>query len=515
MKIAARGEALRLGVLVLVLAGFTLAGIVLRLGDLGDRPLHADEATGARLVADRLEKSDYQFDPTHYHGPMLTAAAAVWSGWWNQNDWRSLEVGTLRQVVGWSGVGVVMLAGGLVGFGWRRLVAMALVSTSPFLVYYSRMFIHEPLLVFFSSIALLGLVIASSCKAWRAWAALLVGVGVGGMAVTRETFVVSLLAWSAAGTLWIWRSGGLNEKDLKANSRLWAFPAVGAIFLSAAMVFWFYSSGGSHPAGVIDFFRTYLVYETGAGHGKPWFYYLEMLAWPKHQAGGWWSEGGLLLIALTLYWPGCGKNPLSRRLRFFLEAGLMHLAIFSLLSYKTPWLAMLGWFHICLAAAGALTLWLVHLTSRRIFPFLITGGVLLSLLVFQYQQASLAVGRLATDSRNPYAYVPTSRDVASIAPLIRDLQVIGEGADVVPVVGTQYWPLPWYLRECGTVGYWPEWEDELQQWPILILLPTSPEAASAIESSHVLLPKGLRHEFPVTIAVEQSLWNRYLEDPEL
>jgi uncharacterized protein (TIGR03663 family) len=507
----AAGGALRMVVISLLLAAFVVAGILLRVGDLGERPLHADEATGARIVGDRLEQSDYQFDPTHYHGPLLTAVAAVWSDWSGQRDWRSLEIATLRQVVAWSGVAVVLLAAVFIGRGWQRLVAMALVSTSPFLIYYSRMFIHEPLLVLFGALSLSGLLFCLGTNPRRGWAALLFGLGVGGMAATRETFVVSLFAWSLAGLLWVWREHGLHRKAIRQGARSWLAPALGAAGFTGLIIFWSYSSGGSHPAGVIDFFRTYFVYETVAGHEKPWWFFWEILVWPKHEAGRWWTEGGMLVLALTLYLPALGRNALVLRSRFFLEAGVLHLVVYSMISYKTPWLAMLGWFHVVLACAGALLLW----AGRQPLGCRLGAGVLLlTLLSFHYRQAENGVGRLASDARNPYAYVPTSRDIESIAPLVIELQSLSEVSRPVAVIGSQYWPLPWYLRECGPVGYWPEWNPDLANWPLIIVLPTAPAAFQALESSHVLLPKGLRHEFPAAIAVEKALWDRYLNQPK-
>ena len=50
-------------------------GIFLRFDDLSSRPFHADEATGARITAKRMEKDGGTFDPKHYHGPLLADLA--------------------------------------------------------------------------------------------------------------------------------------------------------------------------------------------------------------------------------------------------------------------------------------------------------------------------------------------------------------------------------------------------------------------------------------------------------
>ena len=71
------------------------------------------------------------------------------------------------------------------------------------MVYYSRYYIHEMLLVFFSFIALIA--------GWRYWQtrkirwSLLCGVSVGCMATTKETFVITLIAAGLAlATNWGW-----------------------------------------------------------------------------------------------------------------------------------------------------------------------------------------------------------------------------------------------------------------------------------------------------------------------
>ena len=52
-------------------AAVVVAGAALRLVDLGNRPMHCDEAVHAVKFGRLLEHDDYVYDPREYHGPSL------------------------------------------------------------------------------------------------------------------------------------------------------------------------------------------------------------------------------------------------------------------------------------------------------------------------------------------------------------------------------------------------------------------------------------------------------------
>src|SRR5690606_714836 len=126
---------------LLALAGILCVGfgLSLRLDSLEKRPVHADEATGARILAERLENGTYAFDPLHFHGPLLTAVAAPIARVRGETGWQSLSPRPLRLGTAWIGAMTVWLALGFCPWiGSGAVVAAALIATSPFLVYYSR-----------------------------------------------------------------------------------------------------------------------------------------------------------------------------------------------------------------------------------------------------------------------------------------------------------------------------------------------------------------------------------------
>jgi uncharacterized protein (TIGR03663 family) len=493
--------------IILIVAMLGL-GMGLRFVELGKRPIHVDEAaTGAQILADYIETGSYDFDPHHYHGPLLPFVAAIWSKVKDQTSWVEMEAVTLRQVTAACGVltmvGVLFLQFGL----WRSVVGIGFLGTSPLLVYYSRMYIHEPLFLLCALPALAGLLYLFAGRSkWLA--AGLLGLGVGLMAATRETVVISVAAWAAAGLLAL-------ARDRSAYSRVQVGlmgPFSCAVGLAILIIVVGYSAAGQGLGGVLDFLRTYTDYETTPGHEKPFIYYLHMLAWPKLSAGRWWTEIGILILAACVY---LGKRDERGYLasRFLFESGVLHLLIYSLIAYKTPWLVSLGWMQLCLAAACGLgALW--NRFSGK--PRLAIAFIFAVMLGWQGIQAHRAAFRLSSDGRNPYAYVPTVSDVVTIPNLLWEIAEHVPETNTLPlaIIGESYWPLPWYLRESGDVGYYDKLPEAASSYPILILMPSVFEAGSDnLESTHTFIPKGLRDDFPIIIAVENAVWSRYQASP--
>jgi hypothetical protein len=260
----------------------------------------------------------------------------------------------------------------------------------------------------------------------------------------------------------------------------------------------------------VDFFATFFEYKTGRGHDKPFGWFFEMLVWPKHTLGRWWSEAGVLLLACGVYLDRRKQSIAAATGRFFFEAGLLHLLVFSLIAYKTPWLVSLGWLHCCFAGGyGALALIRCFSGRWRFFPAL---GVAL-IAVWQGVQARHAISpRFSSDARNPYACVPTSKDAARIPGFLEKLRSAHPESRNRPlaVIGDQYWPLPWYLRGAGEVGYWSTLPGGATDLPVLFLLPAALEDAMiALQDTHTFLPRGLRDDFPVVIAARNDLWEAY------
>ncbi len=485
-----------------------VTAVFLRFDDLGSRPFHADEATGARIAARRMESGGGRFDPKHYHGPLLADLAIPLCRWRGEEGWRTMTKGALRTLPALAGCLLVMLP-----LFWRRrfgdgpmLAAAAFLATSPLLVYYSRMFIHESLLVLFGMAALMTL---SGKPRWG-----IPGFLIGLMFAAKESFVISLIAWTGAGVLVAWENRkSLNPAALAATWRQYRVPVMVSALAAAITAFGIYTDGFRYPQGGIDAVRTFFVYETVGGHDKPVGYFVNLLAVPHKSGGVWWFGTPLLMLALIAYASTFrrGADAVKHRgfVRFVAYAAAGHFAIYSLIAYKTPWLACLPWAHVCLLAGFAVAGFASLRLPAKSALVLLTAACLLT----QFRQARHATGRLASDDRNPFAYVPTRRDVEAMEAWLEKLRANEppEALNEVGVIGSDYWPLPWYLRSFENTGYWVEPPPDLEAFPLVLAMPDSAEAVMGlIGNTHVSLPRGLRAEVPVQLFVRNDIWRRWM-----
>jgi predicted membrane-bound mannosyltransferase len=196
-------------------------------------------------------------------------------------------------------------------------------------------------------------------------------------------------------------------------------------------------------------------------------------------------------------------------IQFLAYAAAGHVLIYSLMAYKTPWLMVLPWAQVCLLAgfavvgfAGLRPLWKAAL--------LLLAGVA---LVSQFRQTRFANGRLASDERNPFAYVPTRRDVETIEPWLLQLakKAPGNSLEPIAVIGSGYWPLPWYLRSFNNIGYWQEPPPKLEAFPLVFCVPESADAVIAkLAATHTPLPRGLRANVAITLFVRNDIWKAWM-----
>lgn len=492
--------------LIVCWIGVMAVAAFLRFDDLTARPVHADEATGARITGQRMEIKGYIFDPLHYHGPTLSIAGKLSARAQGMGGWSELEKGALRLVPALAGCLLVLVPlAGRRRFGdGPMLVAALALATSPLLVYYSRMYIHEMLLALFGVLALFQ---SASAKRW--WPA---GLWVGLMFATKETFAISMMAWlGAAGLLY---GIGLLRKEapkplelLKTQLR----PALLAAGLALLTSLAFYTNGFTYWQGAVDSVKTYFVYDLVEGHAKPASYYVELLLKPRELGGVWWFETTVALLALAAVTGSVVSRSMARPARLaiqFLALGaVFHFFIYTLIAYKTPWLMVLPWAHVCLLAGFVVVLPLPNRGTK-----VGLAVVVAAFLSIEFIQSRQATGRLASDERNPYAYVPTSVDIESLEPWLVSLDkaLPERSLEPIGVIGSEYWPLPWYLRHYEKVGYWAEAPPSLERLPIVF---ATVDLTETLVESHVPIPRGLRTDTPVTVWVRTDFWDASLATP--
>jgi uncharacterized protein (TIGR03663 family) len=507
---------------ILVAAG----ALALRLPQLDRRPLHTDESVHAIKFQGLWDRGVYRYDPDEYHGPSLyylTLPSAWVSG--ARSFAESAEV-TYRIVPVLFGVGLILLLPLLrdgLGSG-AALAAAVLTALSPAMVFFSRYYIHEMLLVFFS-----GLLLAASWRAVRsgrpAWW-LLAGAALGLMHATKETFVLVLAAAAGAAVLnglWARWAGGARETERSWFRPAWLAGGLGVALLLSVTLF---SSFFTNPSGPLDSVRTYLPWlqraQGNSPHTHPWHYYLGLLAWFRVGKGPVWTEILTLVLALVGWiaalrraGPVDGHAGLVRYLGFYT---LLLAAIYSLIPYKTPW-CLLGFWHgfILLAGVGAATLagWARARAVRAIVVLLL--GLATGQLGLQAWRASYPYG---DSQRNPYVYAHTLSHLLELVDTVEALAVRHPAGHEVPVrVLTRAgdsWPLPWYLRRFRRVEYDPA-PDLDPRFPIVIVSPAfGALAQERLEKTHEAGGSyGLRpgaNGF-LDLFVERTLWQRYVISP--
>lgn len=492
------------GILIACWIAVFLVGAFLRVDDMASRPFHADEATGARITAQRLESKGYVFDPLHYHGPTLTGAAMISARLDGMTKWSELEKSPLRLITVVAGCLLVIIPSwGRKRFGDRAMLLAGLaLATSPLLVYYSRMFIHEILLALFGALALFQI---ASAKRW--WPA---GIWIGLMFATKETFVISLMAWGAAGGLLYLLSLRHSDRILPLDLiKQQLRPALIAAGLGVLVSLAFYTNGFTYWKGAIDSVRTYFVYELVEGHDKPFGYYFQLMLQPRKLAGAWWFETMLAVMALLAFiYSLCSKSidrPNRLAIQFLTLSAVFHFLIYSLFGYKTPWLMVLPWVHVCLLAGFVAT----ALPTRSKALSIVVTILLAVIMISQFMQCRQATGRLASDERNPYAYVPTSDDIETLGPWLKTLdEAVPElTLEPVGVIGAEYWPLPWYLRQFDKVGYWAEPPPSLERLPLVF---STGDLTATLAETHIPVPRGLRTDTPMTVWVREDFWQASL-----
>lgn len=503
------------------IAGISIfvAAAFLRLYDLNLVPLHHDEGVNGNFLVRLVREGFYHYDPANYHGPTLYyfAAAFPWSlrllfGTSAQNSY-GLTTTTIRLVPALFGLATIALI-----FTLRRnigsiatLGAALLLTISPGAVYLSRYFIHETLFVFFT----FGLVVAALKFYERARLVYLILASISAalMFATKETAIISFAVlvialvvthvYRAMGTKGA--SGRTKKKKRKAiATEENSFPSfverVGgagnlAIWIGLALLVFiavnvlFYSSFfTNYPKGVYDALKTFEFWtKTGKeAHKHPKVTYF------------WWlllQESPLLILGAI----GAATAALKPAKSFVLFCALWAfglIAAYSLIAYKTPWLALNFVLPLALCSGVAIQTFYLELRSRRFGRrlrwFALAGIVLMAIgplpglaRVFDqlvssdpwpglvpalrqtavhgktfipgYQTIDLNFINYDNDNRYyVYVYAHTRRETLRLVDEINRIAQRSHqgGGTGVTIVSPDYWPLPWYLRDYNRVGFY-------------------------------------------------------------
>jgi len=504
---------------LLLVVGLALA---LRLPQLDRRPLHNDEAVNAMRFRSLWVNQAYRYDPNEFHGPTLQYATVPAAGLSGSYDFNQFSEATFRRVTVAFGAGLIVLLLLMAdGLGKAEtLWAALLTAISPAMVFYSRYYIHEMLLVFFTALTL--------AAGWRyvqsrsvGWC-LLAGVGLGLMYATKETFVFvagSLVAAVACALAWgRWVEG--QRLEIKSHVKPAHLAAALAVALLVSMVL--FSSFFTNAGGPLDSLRTYLPWLQRAGgaspHVHPWHFYFRRLIYFHSNNGPVWSEALIAVLAVMGAVAAITRRRLDQanvtlvRVLAFYTVGLA--LIYTALSYKTPW-CLLGFLHgmIMLAGVGAAALLRVCEARRLKWA---TGALMVGAAAQLGWQAWRASFPYCASQQNPYVYAQTSPNILELVEKVEALaRVSARGYDtVVKVMAPQddYWPIPWYLRRFNHVGFW----DRIPPEPLAPIMLVSCEFQAAFDErpdkTHLMAGIfQLRPQVFLELYVEINLWREYVK----
>ena len=472
--------------LIVIAAVLALA---LRLPRLQQRPMHTDEAVHAVKFGELLEQGRYTYDPYEFHGPTLNYLTLVPARISSADKLTEISEFTLRIVPVFFGVLLVLLALLVVdGLGGASACAAVLAAISPAMVFYSRYYIQEALLVCFTfgAIAFGYRYTQTKNIAW----AILCGACLGLMHATKETSIIAFCSMFLAILLTRYvRKQKTGDKGQKFCRSLSVTPRqvfrhfFAGLSTAALISALFYSSFLTNPNGILDSFRAYSTY-IGRGSGStlhihPWHYYLKMLIYFRFAEGPIWSEALIVILAVIGFIAAMKEKGLSgvnsRLPKFIAFYTLIMTVVYSAIRHKTPW-CMLGFLHgmILLAGVGACA---VIKMARHVLPRLIVICLLIAASGHLLWQSYLANYVYYADPRNPYVYAHTTTDIFAMTQRIEEIAHVHEDGKEMEIHFVcpdehDFWPFPWYLRSFPNVGYFKTVTDRVVSASVIVASPS-------------------------------------------
>jgi len=516
--------------LIIGLILLAAVAIVLRTANLAQRPMHCDEAVHAIKLKNFWAGNGYKYDPHEYHGPDLyyftLPVLFLKNAAPNLSNISEADLRIIPAIFGFLTVLVLLLlTSKKAGQTWNNSIywAMALLGISGPFVFYSRYFIHETLLVFFT-VLFAGALLRYYFTTNIAWV-LVAGLALGLMHSSKETFVFNLFGL-AAGGIFEYVLGLKNKTAIFKPNKKIILHTLLALVVAFFVSLTFFTSFFSDLDGIADSVKTYVFWfersQKLAVHHHPWYYYFGLLIYNPKVGFTFGNEGFITLMALfgavvafmSLFKPDSMSIDFILA-RFIAIYTLVVAFIYSAIPYKTPWCLLNFWLGaIILAGWGISNLFekLRKSTYQKILAFFI---VCIGLLLTFFHTWSTSFRYFATPA-NPYVYAHTSPDIMRLVNTVQRLAEIHPNKKdmliKVMVKTGDYWPLPWYFRDLNKCGWWSS-------------IPTNPEAPVVISSPEFdseleprfkgrYVPIGyyaLRHAVFLEAYVDLKLWTEYLK----
>ncbi|MEA3207570.1 MAG: hypothetical protein QOE70_627 [Chthoniobacter sp.] len=425
-----RGRWLSLGILALALA--------LRLVLLGLKPAHFDEGVNGWFVDQMTKNGFYHYDPTNFHGPLHFYVLFVAQTLLGRHEW------ALRlplALVSTACVAMVLAFRPYLGRGVCQMAALCM-AVSPGFVFYGRYAIHESWQVFFLLLTVWGLAGLCHFGTRRSlWAA---GLGLTGMVLTKETFIIHVVALGLGyATLW-WLERYSPSAPFQPARQEWDrsdLLRVGAAGLGLVVLFYSgFLLDWSSLAGLA--ISPFAWAQTGmhgnTGHEKAPWYWLDLLRlyeWPALLG---------LAAAYAVVLPHAGRT-----LRWMTISGGGALFAYSIVEYKTPWcvISIMWPFYFTF---GAAVVWAAERLDRWV-----VGAAAAVVLALSLGNSLVLNFRDYTREDEPYVYVQTLPEINTLLGPLRTLTAADRTNFHLPgyVVLSDTHPLPWLLGDFTHISF--------------------------------------------------------------
>lgn len=440
-------------------AAVTAVAAFLRLYKLSLKPFHHDEGVNGFFMTRLMREHIYQYNPENYHGPSLYYFA------WLTSKIFGLNGNALRLVPVIFGIATVVLVLCLRRYigDFGAIAAGLMLAVSPGAVYLSRYFIHETLFVFFTlaivvallrwyrtaNVAYLLLASASAALLFASKETAFISIGVlviAGFCILGLRFFQRTPAERRKQKFGAWVNLQFDEMFDRFGGRVGFLVQIfSAVSVFIIVYITFYSSFFSYQQGVKDSFKAYAFWTKTGNRDHTtngWYAYF------------WWlraAESPIFILGAM----GAAVAAWFRRNRVALFLSLWAwgmTAAYTLIPYKTPWLALNFVIPLAFAAGYGLD-WLGRGPDNRDGQLIATLFLSVAVLFCGYRAVQLNFVHYDDDSY-PYVYAHSKRDLLRLVDDIDKFAKRDEGvASSVVIVSENYWPLPWYLRDYTRVGY--------------------------------------------------------------
>lgn len=445
-------------------------GIALRLFELGERVFHHDESVHGSFTLKLLERGEYSYDPA-YHGPFLFHSTAAVFHFLGINDTTARLVPVFFGIATFFVLFLLKKEMGKSGVLW----SMFLLAFSPSMVYFSRFFRNDMIIVFCTLAAVAGAFrYLDNIHSSKRYPYIILTASSLAIAVSSKENAYLIIAifgaYAGLGLLyWIysdWKKEKLGLKKTLLRKTSTILPYLPEIILSGALsifiILFFYSSVFRYDVSLFSIvgkaFSHWMEMHRIERIGGPFYFYIPILFVYEIPIVIFGTAGFFHFLRNK------GRNN-GQNYSFFLFLcywALTSLLLYSYLQEKVPWLVV----HIVLPFGLLAGAFLGEIFSQNTedgqlkqanysgkIRTLLAGVLVLTLLVSMGQCISVNYYRSMED-KELMTYTQASPDIRELMEKIGEFDGSPETLRIYVIDQNKlYWPLPWYLRDYEKTSY--------------------------------------------------------------